>query len=45
MPDLIKDFGFTKADVEAPKDKRECYDFVGGEDAAMKRVKEYIWDT
>jgi deoxyribodipyrimidine photo-lyase len=41
----VKDLGYDKAEVEAPKDKRECYDFRGGEDAGMKRVKEYIWDT
>jgi hypothetical protein len=31
MPDLVKDLGFKKEDVEAPKDKRACYDFKGGE--------------
>lgn len=45
MPDLVKDLGYDKAEVEAPKDKRECYDFRGGEDAGMKRVKEYIWES
>ena len=45
MPDLVKDFGYEKDQVEAPKDKRECYDFRGGEDAGLKRVKEYIWGT
>jgi deoxyribodipyrimidine photo-lyase len=45
IPDLVKDFGFTKEEVDAPKDKRECYNFVGGEDAGLKRVKEYVWDT
>ena len=45
LPELCRDFGFTKAEVEAPKEARACYDFKGGEDEAFKRVKEYIFDT
>ena len=41
----LKDFGFSKEDIEKPKDKRACYDFVGGEDAAVKRLNEYIMGT
>jgi len=37
--------GFKKEDVDAPKDKRACYDFKGGEDAGLKRCKEYIWEN
>lgn len=45
MPELVKDLGYSKEEVEAPNDKRECYTFKGGEDAGLKRVKEYLWDT
>ena len=44
MPTL-KDFGFTKEEIETPKDKRACYDFIGGEDAGLKRCEEYIMGT
>lgn len=44
MPKL-EDFGFTKEEIEKPKDKRACYDFVGGEDNGIKRVSEYIMET
>jgi deoxyribodipyrimidine photo-lyase len=44
MPDLEKDLGFTKAEVEQAneRDKRGCYNFIGGEEAGLKRCKEYI---
>jgi len=45
LPDLVKDLGYNKEEIEAPNDKRECYQFKGGEDAGLKRVKEYIWDS
>ena len=38
MPTL-KDFGF---DEKIIKDKRACYDFVGGEDQGLKRIQKYI---
>lgn len=44
MP-TMKDFGFKKAEIDKPKDKRACYDFVGGEDNAVKRMNEYIVET
>ena len=46
MPKL-EDFGFSQKEIEeaAQKDKRACYDFIGGEDEGMKRCKEYIWTT
>ena len=34
MPSL-KDFGF---DEKVKKDKRACYDFVGGEEQGLKRI-------
>ena len=44
MPSIEKDFGFDKAEVEANSkhDKRGCYEFIGGEDAGLKRLQEYI---
>ena len=44
MPSIEKDFGFDKAEVEANsnRDKRGCYEFIGGEDAGLKRLQEYI---
>ena len=45
LPDLVKDLGFDKIDVEAQKDNRASYDFIGGEDEGIKRCKEYIWET
>ena len=41
MPDL-KDFGFNKDEIATQWDKRGCYEFKGGEDAGLKRCKEYI---
>jgi len=44
MPSLEKDFGFSQAEVQEfqDRDKRGCYNFVGGEEAGLKRCKEYI---
>jgi len=44
MPTL-EDFGFSKAEIDIPKDKRACYDFIGGEEQATKRLREYIFET
>ena len=41
MPDLT-DFGFSKDEIATKWDKRGCYEFKGGEDDVLKRVKEYI---
>jgi deoxyribodipyrimidine photo-lyase len=45
LPDLEKDLKFTKEEIDFVKDKekRACYNFVGGEDAGLKRCKEYIF--
>jgi deoxyribodipyrimidine photo-lyase len=45
MPDLVKDLGYSKEEIDRVVDKRACYDFKGGEDAGLRRVKEYIWDS
>ena len=44
MPDIEKDFGFASSELKefAERDKRGCYNFIGGEDAGLKRCKEYI---
>jgi len=44
MPSLDKDFGFTKdqLDEHRERDKRGCNIFIGGEEAGLKRCKEYI---
>lgn len=44
LPSLDKDFGFSKEELKEfeEKDKRACYNFVGGEDAGLKRSNEYI---
>lgn len=44
MPSIEKDFGFSKQELEefAKRDERGCYNFVGGEDAGLKRCDEYI---
>lgn len=44
MPTL-RDFGFSKAEIEKPKDKRACFNFVGGEEAAVKRLDDYVNGT
>lgn len=45
MPSIDKDFGFDEAELEAnaKRDKRGCYEFIGGEDAGLKRCHEYIY--
>jgi deoxyribodipyrimidine photo-lyase len=45
MPDLVKDLGYSKDEIEREFDKRACFDFKGGEDAGLRRVKEFIWDS
>ena len=45
MPDLTADFGFSKQEVLAKEDPRACYNFVGGEDAGLKRLEEYLFKT
>jgi hypothetical protein len=44
LPSVEKDFGFDKAELDAyaQRDKRGCYEFVGGEAAGLKRCQEYI---
>jgi deoxyribodipyrimidine photo-lyase len=44
MPSIHKDFGFTKAELELihKPEKRSGYEFIGGEDAGLKRCDEYI---
>lgn len=44
MPSL-EEFDFSKEELKKEKDKRACYDFIGGEDQAVKRLREYIFDT
>lgn len=44
-PDLVKDLGYTKEEASTSLDKRTCYDFKGGEDAGLTRLREYLWDT
>ena len=41
MPNLA-DFGFSKDEIATQWDKRGCYEFKGGEDAGLKRCKEFI---
>ena len=31
--------------MKPEKDKRACIDFVGGEDAGLKRLDDYVWKT
>lgn len=38
----LSDFGFSKAEIEKPVDKRSCYPFVGSEEAGLKRMNEFI---
>jgi deoxyribodipyrimidine photo-lyase len=44
MPSIYKDFGFSKAELELinKPETRSGYEFVGGEDAGLKRCDEYI---
>jgi deoxyribodipyrimidine photo-lyase len=44
MPTL-DDFEFSKEEIEKPKDNRACLDFIGGEDAGIERVNDYLWGT
>ena len=37
-----EDFGFKKDEIK-DKDDRAALDFVGGEDAGMARLKDYLW--
>eukprot|EP00347_Sterkiella_histriomuscorum_P007375 403349181 len=41
----LEDFGFTKEQIALGKDKRSVIEFIGGEDAALKRFKEYVYET
>lgn len=45
IPDLIRDLGFSKEEVKAStsQDSRICYKFRGGEEAGLKRLKEYVF--
>ena len=44
LPDLESDLGFTEEEVKetSVQDKRICYKFVGGEEAGLKRLDEYV---
>jgi len=46
VPDLEEHFKFSKEEIEgaAKPDKRACYEFHGGEDAALKRLEEYVFE-
>ena len=37
-----EDFGFKKHEIR-DKDERAALDFIGGEDAGLKRLDEYLW--
>mmetsp|Transcript_7085 Transcript_7085/g.5044 ORF Transcript_7085/g.5044 Transcript_7085/m.5044 type:complete len:113 (-) Transcript_7085:759-1097(-) len=39
----LTDFGFS-ADEKPTHDKRSCYKFIGGEEAGLKRLNEYIFE-
>jgi hypothetical protein len=41
MPELL-DFGFEKEEIMKEKDKRACYNFIGGENKGLERMNEYI---
>ena len=43
LPDLKEDFKFSDEEIAATieQDKRICYQFKGGETAALKRLQEY----
>ena len=42
---MSADFDFSKQEVIAKDDARICYNFVGGEDAALRRLDEYLFKT
>ncbi len=44
MPTLV-DFGFSEEEIKKPKEAKGYFDYKGGEDAALKRCKEYIFGT
>lgn len=41
----LEDFGFTKEEISKGKDKRACYDFIGGEEHGLKRLEEWVNKT
>ena len=45
MPSLAF-FGFDRSDVPAKEDwDKACFNFIGGEDQAWKRLKEYMFES
>ena len=47
MPDLAVDLGFSSEEVQSTveQDERICYRFKGGEEAGLRRLREYIFDN
>lgn len=39
------ELGFSDAELKAPADKRGVLAFEGGETAALRRLKHYLWDA
>ncbi len=44
LPNL-EDFGFLRSEIENSKDARASLDFIGGEEAALNRLQDYMYGS
>jgi len=44
-PDLVDHFGFSVAEATKKTDPRACMEFLGGEEAGLKRVEDYFFTS